>query len=354
MTKFKSFILIVLSINLISCNGQISKIEKNENTSLHEVQSKKKVTTGSPTYSKFENQIGNVVRSVFQDSKMNYWFGGEGGAFRLEGDSLVHIDDIKSEQGRGITIKGITEDKNGKIWFGHTDGISVSDGESIKNYYESDGLLNNDVWCITTDRNNNVWVGTIDGVCVFDGKDFKKFEIPEGKINPNRGVTSKWIVHDIMEDSKGRIWFSTNGGVYIKDGELLTNISEKDGLKTSFVNKVIEDRDGSFWMATPVGLYHYDHEILTNVTDSIKIDGQGVGTVVQDFDGNIWFNSNLRNIFSFDGENFNDYMITAGNENPAPFHMYKDRMHRLWFVGYGGAYRYENDTFVNITKNGPW
>ncbi len=72
------------------------------------------------------------------------------------------------------------------------------------------------------------------------------FEIPEGKIDSTRGVSSMKMIHDIMEDSRGRMWFSTNGGIFIKDNDSLSNISEQDGLKTSFVNQVIEDKNGSF------------------------------------------------------------------------------------------------------------
>jgi ligand-binding sensor domain-containing protein len=362
--NIKILIVITLCVINTSCNRQennkIKQDVTNEtNTTSHDSnlennQSNNQNTQTSFQLLNFDNQISDVIRTVFQDSKGNIWFGTQSGAFKHNGKSLIHIASIKSESGHGVTIKDITEDKDGRIWFGHTGGISMINGESTTNYFESDGLLNNDVWCITTDKNDHVWIGTIEGVCKFDGSQFTAFEIPEGKIDTTRGISSKKMIHDIMEDSQGRMWFSTNGGVYIKDNDGLINISESDGLKTSFVNKVIEDKNGRFWISTTKGLFHYDNKTLKNITEGIVENFKGTGSIMQDSNGNIWFNSNMRDIYSFDGENFTKYRITEGDSGPAPFKIYEDQQKRLWFVGFGGAYRYENKKFINITENGPF
>lgn len=357
-------IIIILLVGTSSCSGQKNKADSGDvikeskitsfDSNLEDDESNNRSNLSSFQLPSFDNQISDVVRTVFQDSKGNIWFGTQSGAFRHNGKSLIHIDSIKSESGSGVTIKDITEDKDGRIWFGHTGGISVFDGESTTNYYESDGLLSNDVWCISIDKNNHVWIGTIEGVCKYDGSHFTTFEIPEGKIDTTRGVSSTKMIHDIMEDSHGRMWFSTNGGVYIKDNDLLSNISEKDGLKTSFVNQVIEDKNGSFWISTSKGLFHYADKTLKNITEGITENLKGTGSIMQDSNGNIWFNSNLHDIYSFYGGNFAKYRIAEGDYGPAPFQIYEDQQKRLWFVGFGGAYRYENDKFINITQNGPF
>jgi ligand-binding sensor domain-containing protein len=347
--KINSFSSIILLILISSCNAQTSNGDLQNVISSREIVSQNSTLQINP----INAQISQVVRTVFQDSKGDVWFGTQNGAFRLKGKSLTHIDGIKSESGKGVTIKDIAEDNDGKIWFGHTGGISVFDNESITNYYESDGLLNNDVWCISTDRNNYIWIGTLEGVCKFDGSHFTAFEIPEGKIDTTVGVSSTKMIHDIMEDSRGRMWFSTNGGVYIKDNDLLSNISEKDGLKTGSVNQVIEDKNGSFWISTPKGLFYLHGESLINKTEILFEDSIGTGSIVEDSKGNIWFNCS-RSIYSLNGSKLTEYRIEEGNYGPLTFHIYQDRQKRLWFVGYGGAFRYENDKFLNITKNGPF
>jgi ligand-binding sensor domain-containing protein len=298
-------------------------------------------------------QISDVVRTIFQDSQGTIWFGTQNGAFKQTGDSLIHMDGIKSESGKGVTIKGIAEDKNGIIWFGHTDGISRVDGTVVTNYYESDGLISNDVWCIETDVHGNIWIGTIEGTCLFDGQRFTNFILPEGKIDPNLGVSSTKMIHSILEDSKGTIWLSTNAGLFSYADNKLVNVSEKVGIQTNFVNRIVEDKKGGFWVSTSIGLFHLKESILTNISERHFKESKGTGSLIVDSKGDIWFNCS-RSIYRLNGENLTEYRIEPGDYGPLTFQVYEDQKSRLWFVGYEGAFRYENDRFINITQNGPW
>ena len=336
----KILIFISLIFIISSCNEQ-----KNE-TNAQSV-----LLPQSPSFPK--EQISQVVRMMFQDSRGDIWFGGEGGVFRFSNNLLTHIDSIKSSSGRGVTIKDITEDNDGTIWIGHTDGVSSVDGEKVTNYYESDGLISNDVWCVATDKDNQVWIGTIEGVCKFDGNHFTPFKLPEGVKDTTVGVSSTKMIHNIMEDSRGRIWFSTNGGIYLKDKNSLTNLSEKDGLHTPFVNEVIETKRGDFLISTSKGLYKYQKGIITDITVSLFEETKGTGSIIEDSNGGIWFNCS-RSIYCLKNADLTEYRISEGNYGPLTFQIYEDQKRRLWFVGYGGAFRLENEEFINVTKNGPW
>ena len=357
MIKIKLFILIILSLVIYSCSGQKSKSElQNVSSEIdsENSQSNKKNIENYLLLSDFNNQINQVVRTVFQDSKKNIWFGTESGAFKFNGESLIHINNIKSKSGKGVTIKDITESRDGKIWFGHTDGISSINGESVTNYYESDGLISNNVWCITSDTNGNIWIGTINGVCVFDGKEFSNFKLPEGMIDSTVGVSSTKMVHSIMEDSKGTLWFSSNAGLFSYSNGMLINVSDKVGIQTNFVNEIFESKNRELWVSTKKGLYNLRGNKIHNITEDKIKNGKGIGSIGEDKDGNIWFVSNQHSLYSYDREKLIEYQKSEENKGPVIFQIYKDQDDRLWFVGFGGAYRLENGKFLNITKNGPW
>ena len=339
--RIKLFTGIALCFILTTCAGQTNK-----GGNLLII----KETIQSPDSNK---QISPVVRMMYQDRKGNLWFGTEGGAFRYDGDSLIHIDSIRSESGGGVTIKDIAEDKEGKIWFGHTDGISSINGTSVTNYYESDGLISNDVWCIETDVNGNVWIGTIEGTCIFDGQKFTKFNIPEGKIDTTFGVSSTKMIHSILEDDKGTIWLSTNAGLFSYTNKKLKNISAEVGVPTNFISKIVEDKKGGFWISTSKGLFHLKENILTNISEIHFEESKGTGSIIMDYKGDVWFNCG-RSIYKLSGEKLTEYRIEEGNYGPLTFQIYEDQQKRLWFVGFGGAYRYENNRFINITQSGPW
>jgi ligand-binding sensor domain-containing protein len=341
--EIKLFIVIGLCFIMTTGNGQENNGEKQNVI-------KEKETIQFPN---LKNQISDVVRTVFQDSKGTIWFGTQNGAFKLTGDSINHIDSIKSTSGKGVTIKDIAEAKDGKIWFGHEGGISSIDGTLVTNYYKSDGLISNDVWCIETDVNGNVWIGTIKGVCIFNGKEFTNFDLPEGKRDTTVGISSTKMVQHILEDSKGTMWFSSNAGLFSYTNKKLKNISDEVGVPTNFVNKIAEDKNGGFWISTAIGLFNLNGSRLTNITAMHFKESKGTGSIIVDSKGDTWFNCS-RSIYRLNGEKVTEYRIAKGNYGPLTFQIYEDKQSRLWFVGYGGAYRYENGRFVNVKQNGPW
>jgi len=299
------------------------------------------------------NQISGVVRTVFQDSKGNFWFGTQSGLCRKNKNGLVYFD-LKNRTGQGVTVHVILEDKMGAIWIGYGGGIAKYDGTHFTNYHEKDILTIGGLWSMLLDSKGTLWIGTTQGVFTFDGKAFTPFEIPEGIVNPNFGVSTSKMIHSITEDSKGNMWFATNGGAYRFDGKTLTNISAKDKLLSNFVNQIIERADGTYWISTVNGLFLYDGTSFKSITEKLLGKDEGVGCIFEDKTGTIWFTANKRDIYSYKGETFNKIQIKEGDFRPFPFQIYQDQQERLWFVGFKGAYRLENNAFVNVTRNGPW
>ncbi|MEO1418756.1 MAG: two-component regulator propeller domain-containing protein [Bacteroidota bacterium] len=341
-TKTTLSLLLVMILSLCYSQGNKQAIR----SSISEGQSIENNTLSEP--------ISEVVRMVFQDSKGNIWFGTQSGAFRLRGNSLMRIKGIQSEGGKRVTIKDITEGHDGKIWFGHTDGISSLEGETVMNYYESDGLISHDVWNMEADAQGNIWIGTIEGACTFDGQTFTHFELPEGIIDSTLGVSSTQMVHSILEDSQGAIWFCTNAGLFKYADHILYPMSEKLGIQTPFVNEVIEDIRGNFWISTKEALYKLAGDTLTNITQAIPEMGKGIGSIAEDQDGTIWFVFNQHHLYTYDGVQLKEFQKSATNEGPVIYQIFKDQSQRLWFVGYGGAYRLEDGRFRHISTHGPW
>lgn len=82
--------------------------------------------------------------------------------------------------------------------------------------------------------------------------------------------------------------------------------------------------------------------------------GKGIGSVAEDKEGNIWFVCNQHSLYKYDGEEIIEFEKSAKNTGPVVFKIYKDQKDRMWFVGYGGAYRLEAGQFVHVTRDGPW
>ncbi len=349
LNKVKTIFTLFLTVIVLYCKGQV------DNNGAKSVPLQTQIGTQNPfLLLKPKEQISQVVRMMLQDSKGNIWFGAENGAWRLTNNILFYIDSIKSESGTRVTIHDITEGKDGKIWLAHTDGVSSIDGEKVKNYYVSDGLIHYDAWCIAADLNGNVWIGTQGGVCVFNGHKFTNFDLPEGERDTTVGVSSSHMVHNIMVDSKGAIWFCSTAGLFSYIDKKLMNVSDKVGIKTNFINEIVEDEGNAYWVSTKDGLYRLADGRAINITKGKIETGKGIGSIAKDENGKLWFVSNQHYLFNYENKILTEFIKSEDNKGPVIFQIYKDQQNRLWFVGTGGAYRLENEKFVNITKDGPW
>jgi ligand-binding sensor domain-containing protein len=356
--KLKASYFIIISLILFnSCVGQVSESIPVTITKVHQDSIILKAET-QPEYRNSVhdkdyqgNQISGVIRTIFQDSKGNYWFGTQNGLSRYDKNGLVYFT-LKAKDGQKVVIYAILEDKAGNIWIGYDRGIAKFDGNYFTMYYEKDEKKIGVLWSMAMDKKGLLWVGTTQGVYTFDGEKFSPFEIPEGKVNPDVGVSTTKMVHSIIEDSKGKMWFATNGGVYIYDGTTLTNISEKEGLKSNFVGKIIESKEGYFLISTTNGLYKYDGNTLSDITENL-FNNKGNGSILEDKKGTIWFNCG-REIYTYRNGIFTKIESKVGEFQILPFTIFEDNQYRLWFVGLKGAYRLDNNTFINVNRNGPW
>jgi ligand-binding sensor domain-containing protein len=299
------------------------------------------------------NQISGVIRTVLQDSKGNFWFGTQNGLCRHDKNGLFYFG-LRDWRGEAVVVHVVLEDTSGNIWIGFSGGIAKYDGTFFTMYYQKDILINSGLWSMTLDRKNVIWIGTTQGVYTFDGKSLSLFEIPEGKINPNLAISTAKMIHSVIEDSKGKMWFATNGGVYMYDGITLNSISEKDGLPSNFVGQIIESSNGIFWIPTSKGIARYDGKTMTNITKELIKNEDSMGCVFEDKNGTLWFTMNKREIYTYNGKSFTKIESKVGDFSLFPFSIYGDNQNRLWFVGLKGAYRYENNNFINVNRNGPW
>jgi ligand-binding sensor domain-containing protein len=126
------------------------------------------------------------------------------------------------------------------------------------------------------------------------------------------------------------------------------------GSKTKYVGNGLEGRDGTLWTSSKEGLFAYKDGVTKKITDDNIKMGKGIGSIAEDKDGKIWFVVNQHYLYSYDGNQLTEFKKSEENKGPIIFQIYKDQSERLWFVGFGGAFRLENGKFKNITKYGPW
>ncbi|HKL19967.1 MAG TPA: two-component regulator propeller domain-containing protein, partial [Halalkalibaculum sp.] len=138
---------------------------------------------------------------------------------------------------------------------------------------------------------------------------------------------SQSTVNDIIQDSKGFLWFATDDGLNRYDGYGFTVYKNVPGDSTSIsdnsINKLIEDRKGNIWVATKDGgLNKFNRNTETFVrykadpSDSTSLSDNFVTTLFEDRSGVILIGTQKGlDIYQPERDSFLHYKSDPGNEN---------------------------------------
>lgn len=325
--------------------------------------------------------VSQYIRSIFQDSKGNLWFGTiEEGVVRYDGKSLTYFSNPDGFINH--TVYAINEDKNGNLWFGTDQGVYKYDpsaelspvGKTFRNYNQKDGLNHLDITRkgILVDRSGTIWVGTHGGVYRYDpvadskgGQSFSLF-----------GLLPPINVAGILEDKSGNIWFASSGnGVFrynpsasLKKGEkTITNIAGKEGLGENYAGGIAEDKDGNLWFTMKNGICKYDPsaslrpggKAFTEYTAKDGLGGTEFWGIYIEQSGIIWITargSTTRFDPSLPLPNPKAFTVftTADGINCCVQSMYQDKSGNMWWGAGSGLYRFNGNRFYQVKQNGPW
>lgn len=164
------------------------------------------------------------------------------------------------------------------------------------------------------------------------------------------------VVRRVFQDSRGDLWFGTNGRGVIRyqNGEL-TYFNSEHGLGGHAVRGIVEDDSGHLWFATSGGVSRFDGRTFTNFSEFDGLHDSDTWSITITHDGTIWVGT-LAGAHHFDGHRFHHFALPKAEEDPsrgvtsAEFvhHIMEDTAGRLWFATNGGAYVLSDNGLSNI------
>ena len=309
--------------------------------------------------------VSQYIRSIFQDSKGNLWFGTiDEGVVRYDVNTLTYFSN--PDGFNSSTVYAINEDKNGHLWFGTDQGVYkynpstafVAGGNAFRNYNQKDGLSHVDISRkgILVDQSGTIWVGTHGGVFRYDpsadDKGAPSFSLFQQV--PPINVTA------IMEDRSGNIWFaSSKEGVFRYDGKTVLHIAEKEGLGDNYAGGMAQDKEGNMWFTMKNGICKYDGKTLTDYTPQDGLGGTEFWGIYIEQSGIIWVTargSTTRFDPSIPLPNPKAFTVFTVQDglNCCVQSMYQDRAGNMWWGTGQGLYRFDGKGFYQVKQNGPW
>lgn len=220
-------------------------------------------TFTTESFTEREGLAQNQVFAVHRARDGSVWAGTIGrGVSRLKDGAFTTYttkDGLASN-----TVAAVIEAADGALWFATPNGVSVKSSDVWRRYSTTDGLPSNDVNTLFEDSARNVWVGTAAGLAVMREGRMQSLPVAPALLRASvLGITEGkagglWIAatghalrvdrdkllrgtlgvdelrefsvadglldmeaikrHRILTlDSRGRVWFSTNGGLVMAD-----------------------------------------------------------------------------------------------------------------------------------------
>ena len=260
-----------------------------------------------PETGHFENGFlpaGNIHAVTEIDGKL--WVGSYGqGLFVLDpvgGGSYCHY--AGSDRPGALhtnNIFAIYRDRDACIWIGTESGLYR---------YEASGgfvqvepfLITGQVNDILQDFEGNLWLATL-GSGIYRLREERWERMP---IDLAEGADTQYI-SCIIEDRDHNLWFgSDNAGVFFYDHAVQAftrNWSESDGLPNNMVYKLLEDQGGRIWGSTNHGLFCIDADLVRSYDHraGLVCDQYNFKSGVRTGDGTLYFGG-VKGFVSFSPE----------------------------------------------------
>jgi ligand-binding sensor domain-containing protein len=349
---------VFIALHLSSCYGQVNEnVGKEENTQKNQTTAWEQNTTFPQIHTNLNGMVREFVRTMYQDTKGNYWFGTNGnGIIRYDGQTLETIS-IKGINPNTRVIE-IVEDKAGNVWFGTSDGLVKYDGEKFTTFSGKEGLqgVDMEIWGLTIDKSGLIWVGAIGGVSHFDGEKFIPFPLPDLKVENPQPMLSDKLVFKIIEDKSGTIWLVTDGnGIFKYNKGEFSHLTNKNGLTDNNAADILEDKEGNIWIGTFFGgISKFDGKTYTNFTKDGIIEGIETCNLCEDRQGNIWFSAEGYGVYRYDRANFTQFTTENGLTTNVVQSIFEDNKRQVWFGTWQGISLYDGEKFMNAIKKEPW
>lgn len=284
-----------------------------------------------------------MVRSIFEDSKGNYWFGSDKeGVCKYDGHTLTYYTE---NEGLGSNqIRTIQEDQNGNIWFSTSNSITSFDGQNFTiHIQEGDSKKTNKPNFNGKINPNNLWFQAFHqtGVYCFDGQNISYLAFPES-MNSVEGQYLVTGITEIVKDNSNIRWFATYSGAIGYDGKSFNVLNEK---KYNYhVRAILQDSKGNIWIGNNgSGILIFDGKKVIKFSEKAELSNlfdnafpHHVFSIAEDDKGNIWIGDRDTGAWCYDGSILKNYRIEDGLKNLFVRVIYKDKKGSLWYGLEGG------------------
>lgn len=272
------------------------------------------------------------IQSVYVDDTDLLWVGTEKSGVAFSGNNIY-----KFESALYGDVTAITQDYNGKVWFGTSDnGIIDYDGP----------LASKKVSAMAATPDGSLWVGSKrNGLTRIKDGNVKFYSAVRDSmrtlINDN--------INDLCTDKTGNLWIATNGGLQVFNPRMntfSTYTKENGKLSTNSITTLFYGKGNNLYIGTGEGLIIMnlsttERTMLTgNKTNLKRFTNNYITQIHEDSRGLIWIGTREGvNILNMETDDLNYLTEKQGLCNNCICGLTEDRYHNIWITTSNGVSR---------------
>ncbi|NOX61737.1 MAG: hypothetical protein GXP42_07310 [Chloroflexi bacterium] len=232
------------------------------------------------------------------------------------------------------------------LWVGHYEGASFYDfdAETWTHVERADepgqGIYKSDVIAVAEDGSGRMWFGTDDGLTIWDGETFTYFDLLEEA----ERAEGKWprIVYALLFDGRN-MWVATDGALFrFDESDEITKWDQElpdMGVYLFSPRALALDSDGALLLAIKQKLLRYDAEedAFSEVTEA----KDAISSILTTETGEIWLGLYRGGVVHYDGETWSSMTTLDGYALPSNRFgrqgILVDDLGTIWFAGYEGG-----------------
>ena len=240
------------------------------------------ISSGEAKTARYRTREGlpdNFVRALWRDRNGALWAGTNGGLARLEHGRFAGVTGgTNAEQD---WVRSLFEDREGNLWVGTNTGLNSYHDGRFTLYSRLEGLPGDKPTVVHQDSSGAVWIG-------FHDRGLFRFRpAPNLRYTTANGLPSNEIF-SIRDAADGSLLVGTReGAVTIKNGQI-RHLSVPDPLHRRVVQDVLEDSAGRTWAASPGGLIRIGQGRGVHIAGGGPTTNDGMIALAETPDGAIW------------------------------------------------------------------
>lgn len=261
--------------------------------------------TADKTFRKFPFSAGqdslsyHNIHALYKDKAGNIWIGMYTGGLNVLNPSTGRIKRYSSDPSNPTSLSdnsvySIEEDRQGRIWISTISGLNLYDERNDRFIrIKGKNLDKSCIYQVYQDQDDVIWIATYDnGLIRMD----KNNRLTQYSYSTKPGAISSNKVICMLDDGLGNLWLGTDGGglnVLNKSTGKFKSYQDAHWIKSAVIYGIVKDNEGKMWFSTNNGVFEFDPERRTQRSfgkwDNLQSQQYNYKAYYKDSSGKLYF-----------------------------------------------------------------